>query len=769
MKKLILFFLTGLIGQLAFGQNTFKGTIIDSESAIMIQNAEIQLIGSEIKTFTGVDGSFSIPVAVSDEIFLLISASGYIQKELKIRGKELNKEMTILLEPEASALNTVIVTGTRSTRNIYEVPQRVDVVKAEKLESMPSLTADNYLLTIPGVSVSRGALFFGSGDVSIRGMGNEPGRTLVMVDGIPLNKNDGGSVNWNAVNSGDIKQIEVLKGPGSSIHGGNAMGGVIQIITPTPKEKLQGSFSQSYGTFNTYHTQANLSGKSRKLFWKANGMYRTSDGYITAFVDEIDDYSIASFLDEYTIGAGVGYSITKNQSVEVSGGYYTGKRGTGYDYTGYGFGNDSLAAEEGAYNTYTNINGRLKYQINFKKGRSFKFTGYSQRENYENIRESLRNDAITRYDVLSVRDDMGLLSSYIFTIGKFQKFNAGIDARYGAVDATDIYVTSTDNVINQGKMNLVGIYIQDEVQLGESPFSLLAALRYDYATFFDGRFIVETPTNQTNFLQDFSGELSDAQFAAFSPGISFQYYIPENFRAFAGYKRGFRTAVLDDMCRTGRISGGMKIANPELKPEYLDNFEIGSDIILPINLTISPSLFYSIGTDFHAYISTGDSIFLSGKDRPIIKKSNIGKVNIYGGEINLSYEIIKDLFFYAGASYIITDIIEFERLDSENEEDLRGNELIYQPKDMFNLSIVWKNKFVNASIYGIYKGEQWTNDVNTEFIRNYNYFDVQLWRPVYKGLQASVMVHNIFDNAYVDSHNMVSPGRMFSFQLKYNF
>jgi outer membrane receptor protein involved in Fe transport len=186
-------------------------------------------------------------------------------------------------------------------------------------------------------------------------------------------------------------------------------------------------------------------------------------------------------------------------------------------------------------------------------------------------------------------------------------------------------------------------------------------------------------------------------------------------------------------------------------------------------LTISPSLFYSIGTDFHAYISTGDSIFLSGKDRPIIKKSNIGKVNIYGGEINLSYEIIKDLFFNAGASYIVTDIIEFERLDSENEEDLTGNELIYQPKDMVNLSIVWKNKFVNASIFGIYKGEQWTNDVNTEYIRNYNYFDAQLWRQVYKGLQASVMVHNIFNNDYVDSHNMVSPGRMFTFQLKYNF
>jgi outer membrane receptor protein involved in Fe transport len=769
MKKTIIIFLMTFIAQFTFGQVIIKGIITDSETEIGIPNSEILIKGTEIKTNSLPDGSFSINLSENKDITLIVNGSSYVQQEIKIKSKDLNKEIKISLELEASALNTVIVTGTRSMRNIYDVPQRVEVVKSEKLESMPSLTADNYLLSVPGVSVSRGASFFGTGDISIRGMGNEPGRTLIMIDGVPLNKNDGGGVNWNAINPMDIKQIEVLKGPGSSIFGGNAMGGVVNIITPEPKEKLQGYLAQSYGTFKTYHTQAGLSGTNGKLYWAANGMYRTSDGYITAFADEIDDYTVASFLDEYNIGVKVGYHLCKNQTIEVAGGYYSGKRGTGYDYTGYGFENDSLAADAGAYNTYTNMNARVKYQWNLKNESNFKLIVYSQRENYENIKESLRNDAITRYDVLSVRDDMGVLSSYNLKAGKFQKINIGIDVRYGAVDAADTYVTSTDNVINQGKMNLIGLYIQDEIKLGETPFSVLAALRFDYADFFDGRFIVENPTNQTSFLQDFSGELNDAQFSAFSPGVSFQYYLDKKFRAFAGYKKGYRTPVLDDMCRTGRISGGMKIANPDLKPEYLDNFEIGTDIIVQDKLIISPSGFYSIGTDFHAYISTGDSIFLSGKNRPIIKKENIGKVNIYGAEINLSYEIIKNLYFNAGASYIITDIIEYERLDPANEEDLTGKELINQPKDMFNLSVIWKNKIVNTAIYGVYKGEQWTNDVNTEYIRNYNYFDVQLWRQIYKGLHASVMVYNAFNNVFTDSHNMISPGRMFTFQLKYIF
>ncbi len=643
------------------------------------------------------------------------------------------------------------------------------MVNSEKIETMPSLSADNYLLSIPGVSVSRGALFFGSSDVSLRGTGNEPGRTLVMIDGVPVNKNDDGSVNWNAINTADIKQIEVLKGPGSTIYGGNAMGGVINIITPEPKKKLQGLLSQSIGTFNTFHTQLNIGGKSGQLFWKVGGMYRTSDGYITAFADDINDYSIASFLDEYNVGAEMGYLFKKNQILEIASAYYKGKRGTGYDYTGYAFENDSLASDKGAFNTFSDMNLRVKYRINFKNENNFKLILYSQRENYENIRESLKNDAITGYDVLSVRDDMGLLSSVNLNLGKYNTFNVGLDIRSGAVDAADTYVTSTDNVINQGRMNLYGIYIQDEIHLKESPFSILTGLRYDYAGFLDGRFLVEEPTGQTSFLQDYSGDLNDTQFNALSPSLSVQYYAENKFRVFASYKKGFRTAVLDDMCRTGRISGGMKIANPDLKPEYLDNLELGTDFILFNKLTISPSGFYSIGTDFHAYISTGDSVFLNGKNRPVIQKSNIGKVNIYGTEINISYEILKNLHFNTGASYTIADIIDFERLDPENEEDLTGNKLIFQPKEMLNVSVIWKNKILNTAVYGIYKGEQWTNDVNTEKLRNYNYFDVHLWRQVYKGLHVSILIHNALNNVYIDSGSMISPGRMFTFQLKYIF
>ena len=287
--------------------------------------------------------------------------------------------------------------------------------------------------------------------------------------------------------------------------------------------------------------------------------------------------------------------------------------------------------------------------------------------------------------------------------------------------------------------------------------------------FYDGKFLVENPTSETAFLQNFSGDLNNANFSAFSPRVSFQYYQPQKFRTYLGYSRGYRAPVLDDLCRTGRISGGMKIANPLLKPEYIDNYEIGSDILYFKKVSFSTSFFYSIWQDYHAYIATGDSIILNNNLRPIMTKSNIGKVEIYGAEFNVNFTLSNSFIWSLAYSHIVTNILDYKRLNSEIEDNLVGKELVYQPSDIFNTTLIWKNSIINSSVVFNYKGAQWINDINTEKINSYYFIDLQLWRPIYKGLQASLMIHNLLNNHYIDSRNMISPGRMLSLQIKYEF
>jgi len=752
-----------LFAKLLDAQQKLTGIVTDERNAEPLAGASVQVTGSDIATVSDLKGKFQLLVPESATIGLTVKYVGYKTRVIEVEANAI--PVIIAMQPEIRMLAEAVVTATRNRRGKYEVPMRVDLVSKEKMDAIPALTVDDFLRSVPGIDVSRGASIFAAGHVSLRGMGNEPGRTLVMIDGVPVNKSDRGSVNWNAINVNDIQQIEVLKGPGSSIHGGNAMGGVINLITPRPVKKLEGYLSQSAGTFNTLQTKGGLSGRMENFYWGVNGMYRQSDGYITTPADEIDQYSVASFLDEYQVGGRLGYFLAPNHVIEFAVANYLGKRGTGSNFSGHGFTNDTVASPDGAFNEYGSINGRLSYRAVLANQGNLQVTLYGQRENFQNIRESYRDQTITRFDVESIRSDFGFLSSFNMRLGKSHNITSGIDVRYGAVDGADVYVTSTDQVLNLGKMNQAGFYIQDEISFGESPFSVLAGIRYDYARFYDGEFTIEQPTNVTRFLQDFSGELDDASFSAISPRISIQYHEKGKYRIYSGYSRGFRAPVLDDLCRTGRIAGGMKIANPLLTPEYIDNFEVGSDIYTIKNITISPSVFYTIGTDYHAFISTGDSIMQGNRMRPIRMKDNIGKVNIAGAELAAAVMIVDGLNVNLAYTYTHTEIKEFRVFDPEREDNLVGMAMIHQPKDLFHAAVSWRNRFVNAYVSFNYKGAQWLDDMNTEKIEAFNYVDLRLWRQVYKGLSASVNVYNLFDQNFIDSRNIISPGRMIKGEL----
>ena len=769
MKRISLLILTvALACSMVYSQQAISGRVIDSESGQPLFAATVLIKETNTAAITDNSGNFSIIPRGTGAVTIVVRFVGY--EIYEVAGVRSGENLSISLLPDMTYAGSVVVTGSRSDRAVVDLPMRVDVYGRDAVEATGAVSVDDYLRMIPGISVGRSSSFLSSSTVSLRGMGNEAGRTLVMVDGVPVNKSDGGSVNWNAVDPDEVSRIEVMKGPGSSVYGGNAMGGVINLITAIPTDTLEGEISQSAGTFGTYRSRLSLSGRPGNLFWGVNGRYRFSDGYITALADEIDEYTIPAFLDEYQFGGRVGYFIDPRNSVDVSADYYSGRRGTGTNYTGYGFTNDEVAAKEGASNNYANLSGRIQYRGLAGVSTQLRATAYGQRETYTNIRESLRNNVITRYDVESFRSDYGLFAGVTHLTGN-HVITSGIDLRHGGVDGADIYLTLTDKVFNLGKMNQMGVYIQDELKFGETGFSLLAGIRYDFSKFYDGAFLIEDPTNETRFLQDYTGELDDATFSAFSPRISMQYSKPGILRVFAGYSRGFRAPVLDDMCRTGRISGGMKLANPDLKPEYLDNIEAGADFFIGKRVTFSPTLFYSKGKDYHAYIATGDSLILNNRLRPIRIKGNIMSVDIMGVEAAMSVKIIENLTWRVAYSYVESEIGGFAVLDEEKDIDLTGKRITYQPRDIFSSSLAFRNKIVNASLSYAFKGSQYLDDVNSDESRleSFGYFDLYMWRPVYKGLSASLLIHNLLDSDFIDSRNMIAPGRMMTFELKYSF
>lgn len=133
------------------------------------------------------------------------------------------------------ALSDVVVTATRFATPAMSVPASVSVVPRETLERIAPARLGDALADVPGLYVrgaAMGATFPGSGQavLSLRGVPRS-GRTLVLVDGQPLNNALSGSINVAGIPLAAIERVEIVRGPHSALYGGNAMGGVINFIS----------------------------------------------------------------------------------------------------------------------------------------------------------------------------------------------------------------------------------------------------------------------------------------------------------------------------------------------------------------------------------------------------------------------------------------------------------------------------------------------------------------------------------------------------------
>jgi outer membrane receptor protein involved in Fe transport len=670
-------------------------------------------------------------------------------------------------------LNEVVISATKTQNYARDIPTRVNVLSSYKIKSLPVQFTDEYLQYLPGVNVSRPfGIFSSKSTVTMRGLdGKEQGRVLVLLDGIPVNKADGGSVNWNLINTGDIARIEVVKGPGSSIYGGNAMGGAVNIITRKPQKKISGLFGLQYGTYNTMGARLALSGRAndsvaKGFYWGLSGRYLQSDGYITQSEADLaaNPYIVKSNMKEWCGGIKLGYDLSLNNYIELDFINFNDRQGTG----------EQVYQPEGNTTDHDTYHLRGKYHGEKKKS-DWNLSLFYFTEDYKRVNEYMKDD-YTLYDVLSERDDMGGIFSYSYRISEQHKFTAGSDLKQGSVDAQDVYYTSTDIVYNRGKMNTLGLFVQDEMSYMNDKFRLIAALRYDYAHYFDGAFYIVTPSAETSWMTQYvDSSQAENSWNALSPKLSLQYRFKANNRIYTSYARGFRPSVLDDLCRSGRMRGGFKMANSELGPEALDNFEIGGDVELPLRIMFSTSVFYSIGKDFIYYVNTGDSIDMGFGDRPIYMPENITGVDIFGLEMEFNYDFLPGLRLMLAYSHTHSQITDYEPRDTEDQTDLSGNYLMDVPADMVSGSLTWMNRIVNASMAAKFSGKRWVNDQNAydEIVEDdqypaYTTVDAKIWRD-FKLFYLGMTAQNIFDVEYYDSKGAVCTGRFIMLEAGVKF
>ena len=124
-----------------------------------------------------------------------------------------------------------------------------------------AVTVTDALKKVPGLFINRpkGIAETANG-ISMRGFGEDS--IQVLYDGMPLNEAYDGSVNWNAIPVDNVERIEIVRGAASSLYGGRAVGGVINIITKEPTAKMRVRLGLEYGTNGTWRKAVDVSQKA---------------------------------------------------------------------------------------------------------------------------------------------------------------------------------------------------------------------------------------------------------------------------------------------------------------------------------------------------------------------------------------------------------------------------------------------------------------------------------------------------------------------------
>ena len=779
MKKQFFFGVTFLLIVSAiplriFAQSYISGQIIGAADGKPISNATISI--SDKGAISDQKGKFQLFGIPSDSAIISVSYIGFEKFTYKTALKPGENRLPVFtLSPTAINIDEFVITATRTDNRVLNTPVRVNLISPKMLNSIPMQNIDEVLKYAPGINYSRPfGIFSTKGIVTMRGMsGKEQGRVLVLVDGVPINKSDGGTVDWNMIDINSVQKIEITKGAGSAVYGGNAMGGIINFITKIPDNKLFVNASLEYGTFNTIGSRLNAGGKlnlkqpSNTWYWQANVSAKKSDGYITQFEADVkaNPYIVKSNMQEAGLNFKTGFSVSDKHILEATLNYYNDRRGTGEKV----YQPEGNTTDHDSYGLILNYRGNLKkYKINSSI--------YNLNENYKKVNEYLKDD-YTWYDVLSTRRDFGLSSSISSQFGQNQILTGGFDFKNGSVDAYDKYFTSTDIVYNKGKMNMYALFAQDEVKLLHEKIRLIAGIRFDLAAFYDGSFYIETPSMETEFMYGYQDQNMQTQtWNAISPRFSAQYKWSESSRLYAMYSRGFRPSVLDDLCRSGRIKGGFKLANPSVRPEYLNNFETGIDLKPTTKSSFSTSVYYSRGTDFQYYVSNGETIDMGFGDRPIFIRANISDVEMYGLEAEFRYDFTPSFSVFGNYAYTHSTIIEYNKIAGNDTIDLAGKFLTDVPEHIITAGANYNNPIVNTSLLVRYNSSMFINDQNTwdEILLSdkypaYTTIDLKLWKAIKNHYKISLNVQNLLDVKFYDSKYAVCPGRFITAEFAINF
>ncbi|XLS28865.1 TonB-dependent receptor plug domain-containing protein [Flavobacteriaceae bacterium M23B6Z8] len=657
-------------------------------------------------------------------------------------------------------LDEVIVSATRTVRQLSSLPLPAQILSKEELKATNNLRLADILneqtglITVPD---------FGGGE-GLQMQGLDSQYTLILIDGVPLIGRSAGTLDLNRISLGNIKQIEVVKGASSSLYGSEALGGVVNIITETPKESLNGNVNYRASSFNTNDIGLTLNHKENALGINLFFNRFSSDGYDLNREDEVN--TVDPFVN-YTSTLKISYEFSASTKITASARYFDQEQELtlSEDING--------ESEINEWNTHLLLD--HAFSDKWKGDLELYGTGYRANEFTDELGGERLDDRF--FNQLLLRPEYRM--SYQPSSGT--EVIAGIGITHETLDRTDFSEMPV--------FNAPYVYAQLDHRF-LTKFNLIVGARFDSHNEYNSQFSPKAALRYR--LNDKIALKGSVGYGFKAPDFRQLYFDFTN--TTVGYTvLGNEAALtaLDRLETQGQIANllvPLTIFDDELSPENSVSLNLGADYKIADNLSLNLNLFRNnindlIDTRIIANKNNGQNIF---------SYFNINEVYTQGLEFDLTWRPLRNLKIQGGYQLLYAKDKEAERAFENGEVFARLNPASpsFQLTSSDYFGLFNRSRHI-ANVKAFYTIPDWNADLNIrtiyrskfglfdtngngyldnfdDFVDGYAIVDVAFNKTILKNYKIGLGMDNVL--GFTDPQNISNiPGRIVYGKLNINF
>jgi outer membrane receptor protein involved in Fe transport len=614
----------------------------------------------------------------------------------------------------------VTVTATRTDTRTGDTPASTAVLDRASLDVTAAPTVDDALRQVAGFGLfrrtgSRTANPTVQG-VSLRGLGaSGASRSLVLLDGLPLNDPFGAWVYWGRVPRRGVERVEVLRGGSSGLYGSGALGGVVQILTrrPGPGRGLDGEASAGGAGF--LDGVATAQATSGAWGGRLSAQALRTDGHLAVAESERGPVDRPLASRQAAVDATVARQVGADGRVFVRAMYYDEDRqnGTPLQVNDTRIGLAAAGFDSGPW--------------------SLRVWGSAQelRQAFSSVASDRESERLTRRQRVPA-EALGLSGQWARTLGERHHLVAGLEGRHvsGTTHETGyIGGAPTSQLEAGGTQQSAAAFVEDRFQV-HPRLLLTAAGRLDVWTQRDGHSFL-TPLVPT--LTPSRSGYPDRSETALSPRLGLLFRALPTVSLTASAYGAFRGPTLNELYRGFRVGRTVTLANPGLTAERLWGGEVGA-LLARGPLALRLTVFDGEVRDAVANVTVETTPSLVTRQR-----RNLGRARSRGLEVEGEARVGARAAVTAGYTLIDSRVTRFAP-----DPSLAGRQLPHIPRHQAVLQARYESDW-RVGLQARWVSEAYEDDRNTLVLDSALLVDLLVARRIGGGLELFAAAENLLD------------------------